>query len=837
MKKLSPTSHSWQFVPSLRIVLAVSFSLQILSFVGLVWFLSFHNSQRSVSELSAKLHTSISNQVDQHLDQYLSLPHKINQIDKQAIDLNLLNPKDTKQVEQFFWKQMQVFDIGYLSYANIKGDFIGIERLDNGQLLVNEVNASKKPKTLYIYQADRTGQRSKLLESKSWDPQSEAWYTETIAARKPIWSSIFQWQDKPEVMSITANTPVFDRNQKLQGVLSIDLIVTQISHFLQNLPNTDKSKIFIIEPNGKLVASSTQSPVYKFQQGRTLRLNATESADPLIQTTASYLRQQFPDLNQLQQSQALTFGHLGNQQLVRVTPWRDDLGLNWLIVITTPQSELMGQINENNRITAILCFLALVVAIATSFLMAQWLSRPLSQLTRASQSIAAGNLSQPIALQASSQEVTSLAQSFEQMRQGLQLARQELEAYAQSLEERVAQRTADLQATNAELEQTLYDLQTAQNHIVQSEKLVALGQLVASVAHEMNTPLGAIRSSIHNISTCLTEELEELPQFLQTLEPDQQDAFFALLHESLDSIVQASRLSSREKRQFRRNLVEQLEAQNITDPESVADTLVELGIYANLQSFQGLLQTQQSNEILSTVYNLASSQRSVQTITQATDAASKVVLALKAYAHHHPTGSPIAVNPVTSVEGALTLYQNLTKRGVTIEREYSQNVPEVWGFAEDLQQIWMNLIHNALQAMDYKGILHISVQEVDNMVQVSITDNGSGIDSETMPHIFEAFFTTKKQGEGSGLGLSIVKKLLDKHYGTITVSSQPGKTTFTVILPQLHQAGITSPSETEFADPADPTSATLSDPLALQGTISRSGDDRASDSQTPLNSR
>jgi signal transduction histidine kinase len=104
-------------------------------------------------------------------------------------------------------------------------------------------------------------------------------------------------------------------------------------------------------------------------------------------------------------------------------------------------------------------------------------------------------------------------------------------------------------------------------------------------------------------------------------------------------------------------------------------------------------------------------------------------------------------------------------------------------YPDDLNQVWTNLVHNALQAMDYKGILTIETQQQEGNIFVKFTDNGKGIPPEVKPKIFQPFFTTKSAGEGSGLGLDIVRKIVEKHEGTIAVESVPGQTTFTVSLP------------------------------------------------------
>ena len=339
-----------------------------------------------------------------------------------------------------------------------------------------------------------------------------------------------------------------------------------------------------------------------------------------------------------------------------------------------------------------------------------------------------------------------------------------------------------LQQKNEDLTQALHTLQTTQAQLIQSEKLVALGQLVANVAHEINTPLGAIRSSTQTMADILDHNLAELPCFLKALSPRQEQDFFRLLQQAQASVGMTLSFSSKEKRQTKRSLMQQLQDQGIAHADMIADTLVDMGIYNDLQSYVALFQDPACQSILNTAYQWSSLQKSTQTIAMASDRAAKVVLALKSYVHQDGSGKKVRASVIEGIETALTLYHNQLKHGVEVFRHYAV-MPSILSFPDDLNQVWTNLIHNALQAMNYRGTLTIAVTEHNQQVQVSITDNGCGISPEIQSKIFEPFFTTKPTGEGSGLGLSIVQKIIEKHNGAIAVNSIPGETTFTVSLP------------------------------------------------------
>jgi two-component system, NtrC family, sensor kinase len=141
---------------------------------------------------------------------------------------------------------------------------------------------------------------------------------------------------------------------------------------------------------------------------------------------------------------------------------------------------------------------------------------------------------------------------------------------------------------------------------------------------------------------------------------------------------------------------------------------------------------------------------------------------------------------VDGIETVLTLYSNSLKQGIELHQQY-QSVPDIACYPDELNQVWTNLLHNAIQAMKGKGEMTIVVQTQERNsrphILVEVIDSGCGIPPEVLPKIFTPFFTTKPMGEGSGLGLDIVKKIIDKHQGTIEATSQPGRTVFQVWLP------------------------------------------------------
>ena len=336
-----------------------------------------------------------------------------------------------------------------------------------------------------------------------------------------------------------------------------------------------------------------------------------------------------------------------------------------------------------------------------------------------------------------------------------------------------------LNQKNLELANTLSQLKAAQDELIQAEKMAVLGQLVAGVAHEINNPLGAIISNARNISTFLVETLKELPTFFQSLSIEQCDRFINLLQSSLQ---EQTVLSSREKRQIRRTIIPQLEASGIEDAALIADILVDMKVYDRIEDFVSLMKLSDRERFLLISRKLSELQRGAKTIENASERASKIVYALKSYSRHDSSEKLIEASIIDGIETVLILYQNQIKQNVEVIKNY-ENITPILCYSDALNQVWINLIHNALQAMDNSGTLTIDVKQESQQIKVSITDSGKGIPPEIMSKIFEPFFTTKPAGEGSGLGLDIVKKIVEKHSGKIEVESVPGQTTFTVFLP------------------------------------------------------
>ncbi|MCS7085454.1 MAG: ATP-binding protein, partial [Bacteroidia bacterium] len=361
-----------------------------------------------------------------------------------------------------------------------------------------------------------------------------------------------------------------------------------------------------------------------------------------------------------------------------------------------------------------------------------------------------------------------------------------LERQKRELEKIVEERTAEVQRQKAELEKNNLELAAAydnlkktQEQLVQSEKMAALGQLIAGVAHEINTPIGAINAANANIVELLPGILKSYPEAFNTLAEKEKELFFEMIRRSTEEAVA---LSSREERQYRKEVAQFLESAGVQDAEILARDLVKIGLFKDLDAFLPLFKSPAAGRLLEMVAMIGKMQLNLNNIGTAVAKTQKIVFALKSYSHKQQTEDPVETNVVKGLETVLTLYNNQMK-AVKLYKDFDSDLPPVKGYPDELNQVWTNIVHNALQAMSYAGELRVEAKRVNGQIVVRITDSGAGIPPEIMDKIFDAFFTTKPQGEGSGLGLDISRKIVEKHNGRIAVESVPGKTTFSVFLP------------------------------------------------------
>jgi len=329
-------------------------------------------------------------------------------------------------------------------------------------------------------------------------------------------------------------------------------------------------------------------------------------------------------------------------------------------------------------------------------------------------------------------------------------------------------------------QKALKDLKNTQSQLIQSEKLAALGQLIAGVAHEINTPIGAIKSSGNNIDASLSKSLVNLPKIYKLLSPEDEQLFIEFISYTQKEKVL---LNSKEERTIVREISDELSKLGIENSRNIASKIMQINVYKEWKKFLPLLKHPDSKFIMDTAYSIAVIKNGTRNINLSVERVSKIIYALKSFSRFDKAENKVSSSIQEGIETVLTIYHNQIKYGVELHTKYA-DIPKLQCLPDELNQVWTNVIHNALQSMENKGDLYISIDKVDDNCVVVFQDTGCGISDDIREKIFEPFFTTKEVGEGSGLGLDISSKIIQKHNGRIEVKSKVGiGTEFKIILP------------------------------------------------------
>jgi two-component system NtrC family sensor kinase len=375
-------------------------------------------------------------------------------------------------------------------------------------------------------------------------------------------------------------------------------------------------------------------------------------------------------------------------------------------------------------ITTILILCAIVLSILMIGAVVRYITYPIQQLEKAAKTVAEGDLNVKIAVE-SKDEIGSLAISFNQMTESLKEATEKMQRQAATLKtqneklqltsiqleeksEILEKQKAEILQKNLDLYSTMEELKSTQEQLIIKEKMASLGNLVAGVAHEVNTPIGAVHSAADVIKRCID-----------------------IIRKTLNSVHSLEEVR-------------------------------------NDKQFQNSLKLLQDNNQVTTI---------------ASERITKIVKSLRTFARLDESEFQ-KTNIHEGIENTLTLIHHQIKNRIVVIKEYG-DIPEINGYPNQLNQVFMNILVNAAQAIDEKGTITIKTRKDVSNIYIEFSDTGKGIPQEDLTKIFDPGFTTKGVGVGTGLGLAISYNIINKHKGDINVISDEGKgTTFIIRLPQ-----------------------------------------------------
>ncbi|KAM3102968.1 ATP-binding protein [Phormidesmis sp. 146-12] len=795
---------------SLQVAIVVPLVIQMVGAVGAVGYFSFRNGQRAIDDLAHQLMDNVSDRITQQLTHHLETPRVINQLNTDTIALGQADPQDVSSLTRSFWKQRFLFDsmsVSALYFGSTQGDFVGLGFQSNGNWEVGRSDRSTN-RRFQSYAIDAEGNPTTLLATKKpYDPRQRPWYQAAVTAKQPIWSPIYLdfAEQRPK---ITLAQPLY-KSGKLRGVIGTDFVLSHVGEFLKRLEVGRTGKTFVIERSGALVASSADRQT--LLDGQKKRLAASESDDRLIRSTAQHLQQQFGTVADIDSSQQLSFRLDDQRQLVKVAPFADRFGLDWLIVVVVPESDFMATINANTQKTLWLCLIALGIAIGLGILAARSLTRPILRLVASSQKIAQGEFDKPIKI-GGIQELNVLATSFNHMSGEIQQSRLRLEDYARSLEQKVYDRT---QALEKEVQERQQAEEIANQSNAEMQALFkAMDQLIFVYdrhGRHLKIPSTGRKTLMYRPSGIrLGKALHEIfpseiadrfsGYILQTLETQTTlDVEYKLTINGQEIWSDAS-ISPIDE-----NSVVWV-ARNVTDRKLAEQELKQAKLTADAASrAKSEFLANMSHELRSPLNAILGFAQLMQRSTRSPDELENLDIITRSGEHLLALiNSVLDLSKIEAGQTTLTptdfdldyflddlsamFHLRAVQKNLRMVVDRAPNTPRFLRADQTkLRQILINLLSNAIKFTTHGTItlsvsspLHCSRLTPHASLSFEVKDTGAGIPPIELDTIFQAFVQTeigKAAREGTGLGLSISQKFVQLMGGEITVQSEVNKGT------------------------------------------------------------
>jgi signal transduction histidine kinase len=319
---------------------------------------------------------------------------------------------------------------------------------------------------------------------------------------------------------------------------------------------------------------------------------------------------------------------------------------------------------------------------------------------------------------------------------------------------------------------------------MQREKVSALGNLAAGIAHELNNPASAINRISYDLANRLYLNIELTENMIrQGINADN----IKYLRDKIElkESDPKHKLSALQRMNKEDELMVWLEEKGLPADQQVVDTFTEAGFtIEDLENLSDNVPKEELVQVLLWVENLLSSQRVIKDLAEASTRISNLVGAIKSHVHMDKTDDKQTTDIHKDIENTLTLLgYKIRDKKITVKKSYCEDLPKIPVYVGELNQVWTNIIDNAIYAVSEEGEITIESTCDKKNVNIKIIDNGVGIPKEIQSRIFDPFFTTKKVGEGTGIGLDIVQRIIKRHNGEIKVHSQPGRTEFLICLP------------------------------------------------------
>jgi diguanylate cyclase (GGDEF)-like protein len=407
---------------SLRNALTIPYVILTLVLAAVIALLSYSAGLKAVESLSSRLLADTVQRVSQAVERHLVgsvvaleavLPH--------AEGVHSTSLPDFTELE----KRMSMatalhFDPNnYVYYGNRQGQFIGVNRASDQLVEVRVKTDQMQPRQFFHVGKANTERKLVRAETAIYDPRIRPWYQVATAQQKPVWTPVYVDFTSNELTTTRAH-PVFSANKEIEGVVATDVSLRKLSEFVKKLSLSEHGVAFLVEANGDLIATSSEEPLSRIEDGVKRRVSAADSKDELIRATyaqfAPTIRTNSVIKTPFYTQFSTSIGTVGGA----IDTVKDDAGLTWYALVALPHRDFMGDVIANTKRTVLVAILAALAALGLGLMVLNWLARDLRQLVIATKRIREGHVGESLAI-SRNDEIGELARSFEKMHVDLQV--------------------------------------------------------------------------------------------------------------------------------------------------------------------------------------------------------------------------------------------------------------------------------------------------------------------------------------------------------------------------------------------------------------------------------
>ncbi len=532
---------------SLRSILTIPFLFVIVLVIALVGMISFLSAQRAVSDLVMPLMEEISAHTKQQIDRFFEVPSHIIRMNATAIGKGWIDDSDPDALKEYFLSEIRLFpSVSSIYFGNPQGGLVNAGREGpEGDLYAIMTDRFQKGTFRKVGLSEEGEEISLIAVVPGFDATIRPWYQNAVSAGELVWNEPYLLATGQD-LAIALSMPVHDDYKQLMGVVSVDVFLSHLNHFLSNTRLGAQGKSFLMDSSGFLIATSSFEPIISMNNPDigSMRIHALESISPQIRGAAEIVLsslQEGRDILELEGSVVRTNGE--NHYLrAHGIPHVDDA--RWFLVTTIPESLFMGQIYQNNRSTLIFSLMALFFAAGVGFILSKAVTRPISALEQSASELANGKIPKP-AIHSNIREIRHLNRSFYHMSQTLQNTIHSLNRQVElhrEAEQALIEKNTEIQASQEELQAMKEQLEATNEELLSSmEQLEANNQILSESEKILQARENEL---IENKTRALNQRSAVVKLFLDpSIASGNMEATAKMLTEVLSSSMQVERAS------------------------------------------------------------------------------------------------------------------------------------------------------------------------------------------------------------------------------------------------------------------------------------------------------